>query len=96
MFKLSKSTRAYAPAIMGVIAVIGVVVGILVGLIVTGQLATTANQYNLGVTGNTTRTSIITTAYQSYQLGTVLPVVIFAGIIIGAISAWMYVRESGV
>jgi hypothetical protein len=37
--------KAYAPAIMGVIAVIGVVVGILVGLVVTGQLATTANQY---------------------------------------------------
>ncbi len=89
-----KSLKAYAPAILGVIAVVGVIVGILVGLIVTGQLATVANQYNLGVTGNATRTNIISTSYNAFNLGTVLPVVIFAGIIIGAIASWMYTGQA--
>lgn len=55
--KMFGTLKAYAPAILGVVAVIGVIVGILVGLnsfskrirgtFVTGQLATVANQYNL-------------------------------------------------
>jgi len=88
----TKKLKAYAPAILGVVAVIGVIVGILVGLIVTGQLSTVANQYNLGTVGNSTRTNIISTSYNAFNLGTVLPVVIFAGVIIGAIATWMYTK----
>ena len=81
--------KGYAPAIAVVVAVIGVIVGVLVGLIVTGNLGTIANSYNLGVTGNSTRTAIVSASYNAFNLLTIIPVVLGAGVLIYIIGGWI-------
>ena len=90
MFEKTKiRIKAYAPAIAVVIAVIGVIVGVLVGLIVTGNLGTIANSYDLGTTGNSTRTAIVGASYNAFNLLTIIPVVLGAGVLMYIIGGWM-------
>jgi Na+/phosphate symporter len=71
-----------------VVALVALVVAIIVCLIVVSQLNTIASGFNLGVTGNATRTSMFTNTFNALNLLVILPVVIAAGAIITYLAGW--------
>lgn len=72
-------------------ALIALGVMFVVGLVVIGQLATVADGYDLGTTGNATRTTLFANIYRGFDLGTLAPIVIAAVSIMVVIS---YLRSS--
>ena len=80
--KLLKNRRG---SIALVTMLVTLVIVIIIGLVVTAQLNTTALSFNLGASGNATRTTLFTNTWSAYNLAAVIPIVAAAGAIIGVV-----------
>ena len=85
--RLFKDKKASALAL--VVLLITVVIVLLVGLVVVGQLATTADTFNLGTSGNATRTSLFNNIYSAFNLSVLIPIVAAAGALMAIIFAYL-------
>lgn len=93
MWKWLKSHKAQAPIIGLVVAVISIVVVTLVGALIVGNLEVVSNDMTaagmLSTEGNNTVESVIDSTWTSFNLMTVLPIILFASAVIGALGAYM-------
>lgn len=72
-----------------VVLLITVAIVLIVGLVVTGQLSTTADTFNLGSSGNATRTTLFNNIYSAMNLSVLIPIVAAAGALIAIIFAYL-------
>lgn len=87
MFKKLRQNKKGVTMLVLSLVVTLVALGILipVGLLVTANIQSTVNTYNLGASGNATRTTLFTNIFQAYNLSAIVPIVAAAGIIISVI-----------
>jgi len=72
-----------------VILLITVVIVLLIGLVVVGQLSTVSDTFNLGTSGNATRTSLFANIYSAFNLSVLIPIVAAAGALMAIIFAYL-------
>ena len=86
-------TNGQAPIIGLVVAVISIVVVTLVGALIVGNLQVVAldmaGEGMLSPEGNETVGSVINSTWTSFNLMTVLPIILFASAVIGALGAYL-------
>lgn len=91
--KLLHLKKGQAPIIGLVVAVISIVVVTLVGALIVGNLEVVSNDMTtagmLSADGNSTVESVIDSTWTSFNLMTVLPIILFASAVIGALGAYM-------
>lgn len=85
--KFRHSRRANALGL--VILLITVVIVLLIGLVVVGQLSTVADTFDLGTSGNATRTSLFSNIYSAFNLSVLIPIVAAAGALMAIIFAYL-------
>lgn len=85
--KFTKDRRGAALGL--VILLITVVIVLIVGLVVVGQLSSTANTFDLGTSGNATRSTLFTNVYSAFNLSVLIPVVAAAGALLAIIFAYL-------
>lgn len=85
--KLRTDRKAAALAL--VILLITVVIVLIVGLVVVGQLSDTADTFDLGSSGNSTRTSLFNNVYSAFNLSVLIPIVAAAGALLAIIFAYL-------
>jgi len=90
--KFREDKRAAALAL--VVLLVTVVVVLIVGLVVVGQLSTTADTFNLGTSGNATRTSLFNNVYSAFSLSVLIPIVAAAGALLAIIFAYLGTGKS--
>ena len=78
-----------AAALALVTMLITIVIVLIVGLVVVGQLSTTAETFNLGTSGNSTRTTLFTNVYSAFNLSVLIPIVAAAGALLAIIFAYL-------
>lgn len=76
-----------------VVMLITLAIIIIVGLVVVGQLSSTANTFNLGASGNATRTTLFNNVYSAFNLAVIIPIVAAAGAIVGVVMFYFRVRS---
>ena len=88
LFKRFRRDRK-ANALGLVVLLITVVIVLLIGLVVVGQLSTVADTFNLGGSGNSTRTSLFNNIYSAFNLSVLIPIVAAAGALMAIIFAYL-------
>jgi hypothetical protein len=83
---LRANKRGITPMIIALVVTLAAIAVIIpVGLILTSQLASVANTFNLGTSGNSTRTNLFNNIYSAFNLSVVVPIIAAAGLIIAII-----------
>ena len=88
MFKRFRNDKR-AAALALVTMLITIVIVLIVGLVVVGQLSTTAETFDLGSSGNATRTTLFTNVYSAFNLSVLIPIVAAAGALLAIIFAYL-------
>lgn len=90
MFSLKRLRHdRHAAALALVTLLITVVIVLIIGLVVVGQLSTTADTFDLGSSGNATRTSLFNNIYSAFNLSVLIPIVAAAGALLAIIFAYL-------
>jgi uncharacterized membrane protein YjgN (DUF898 family) len=99
-WKKLKSLRRDRRAITGmilalIITLVSLAILLPVGLLLTAQIATTVNTYNLGTSGNATRLAVLNNIWAAFNLSAIIPIVAAAGIIIAVIVGAFVLKQRG-
>lgn len=85
--------QAMALALIVALVSIGIIIPI--GMWCSATIFAVIDDLDLGATGNATRTTLESNIWSAYSLGTILPIIAAAGMIIAAIIGFFAFRKGG-
>jgi hypothetical protein len=79
-------------AIYLVAALVGIALLLPIGMWITGTTFTVINAIDLGSTGNAARSTLESNIWSSFNLATILPIIMIASVLISAVAGIVVVR----